>query len=281
MDQRGWKHFGARSLPENIYYRQERQQTHEHSLRSTFARVLVGFFVISGLIISVLYNPLFFVKTVRVEGVTSLPSEMLEKNIFTQLEGNRFGVVPKKNIFFIERKKIEEKIKEFVIPKELLITAEWGNVLEVKIQEYPIVLYWRESATMYSMNELGYITEQIPNTHKISPESITVEDSARSVGIGKQILTANQVRWLLNASGAIKKHIQMPITKIIVSQTHPSIVNLTLNGTIDIVATIDDSPEPQILRFKALRDSKPSLIPANQKQRHTIDLRFGEKIYYK
>ena len=281
MDQRGWKHYGTRSLPENTYYRQARQETQQHSQRSTFAHALIGVFALSGLVISVLYNPFFFIKAVRVTGVESLPPEIIEKNISAQLEGYRFGVVPRKNIFFIDRKKIEGGVKQFVIPEELTITAQWGNVLEVKIHEYPIVVYWRDGGTIYSMNELGYITEQIPNTHTVSQGSVTVEDSGRAVGIGKQILNPNQVQWLLAISEAVKRHIQIPITKIVVSQTHPSIVDLTLNNTIDVVATVDDPPEPQILRLKALMDSKPSFIPANQKQRHTIDLRFGEKIYYK
>jgi len=281
MDQRGWKHYGTRSLPENTYYRQERQDTKDQTQRSTLAHALIGVFTLVGLMISVLYNPFFFIKTVRVTGVESLPPEVIEKNISTQLEGYRFGVVPRKNIFFIDRKKIEDSVKQFLIPQELSITAQWGNVLEVKIHEYPIVLYWRDGGTIYSMNELGYITEQIPNTHSISQGGVIVEDSGRSVSIGKQILHPNQVQWLLAISEAVKQHIQIPIAKIIVSQTHPAIVDLTLNDTIDVVATIDDPPEPQILRLKALMDTKPSLMPANQKQRHTIDLRFGEKIYYK
>jgi len=278
MNQRGWKHFGTKSLPQNTYHSKERAITQKHVDRSWKARLLAGIFVSVGAMLTLLYHPFFSIQTVMIEGVESIPSATIKTVVERTLHGKQLSIIPRNNIFFLERSAIRAAVEEFLIPETITITPQWGKVLSIRITEYPIVVYWKEGSNKYSMNEKGFITEQIPNTYSIPKEGvIIIEDAARTVRIGSQILNSEQVVWLLRVTKLLKDQLNILPVAVIVSQTHSEIVQMRLER-LDLTLTFNDTPEAQILRLKVLTDSKPALL--TDTTRHTIDLRFGEKVYY-
>ncbi len=277
MNQRGWKHFGVKTLPENTYYKAERDTTVEHADRSKKARILAVMFTVLAVTLTLIYHPFFSIQTISITGVSSIPVETIREAVEQTLVGNQWHVIPKNNIFFVNHTHINQAIEHYIIPKSTTITPEWGKILSVQIVEYPVVLYWKQGNERYSINERGVITEQIPKTYTIRTDAVVIEDAGRTITIGSPIITNQQIQWLLNTSKLLRDQLQFVPKSVIVSNTHPDIVEIYFDH-LKLILTFDDTPQAQISRFKVLVDSKPTLM--TDTVRHSIDLRFGEKVYY-
>ena len=277
MNQRGWKHFGTRSLPKNTYYQKERAESKEYVGRTWPARVIASVFGVIAVALTLLYNPFFSLQTVSINGVHSVPPETIRTRVAETLNGRRWYIVPRNNIFFLDRGAIRSAIQEFLIPESIAITPEWGNILSIQINEFPVVLYWKEGNNRYSINQHGFITEQIPNSYIVPLGSVIVEDAGRTMTIGGQVMDVQQVRWVLDSAKLLKDQFHLQPVSVVVSRTVPDIVEIRLEY-ITLTMTYNDTPQAQISRLKVLVDTKPALL--TDKARHTIDLRFGEKVYY-
>ncbi len=273
MKHRGWKHFGSERVVENPYYHDIRSAVAQQSVRQRVAGYLLGGFGTITLMLIIFFHPILRIRSLSVSGAQRSFIPQVQQSVETILSKKQWGIVPNNHYFFYPKTEIEQAIQTIVYAQDINVSPQWGGILSIQITPYPITLYWHSQGQYYTVNKLGIITEQIP---KIEQASVIVEDIGRAVAIGKQIISADQVDWILGLVGGLNTSMSVQPDRLILSTTDPTIVQMNLYE-LQITFDMQQPVGPQILRFKVFLDSKPQSF---RQERHFIDLRFKEKIYY-
>jgi len=273
---RGWKHYGAGSVSKNPYYAEINDRIAVQSSRVQLAKWLGGFFLILGFGGIVFFHPTLRIRAVQITGVETVFVPQIQEAVTNILQQYRLKIFPNNHYLFYPEALLRNTIIQTIYAENISIKPQWGGVLAIDIQSYPTALFWKVGDTYYAINHQGFITEQIPKIDTIQ-DAVIIEDSGRSPQIGTLITTTEVVNWVLEANTAIKTHLNQSIQGVYLSLNHPEIVQIQIKQLL-ITLNREDPAEAQILRLKIFLGSKP---PIMIDEKHTIDLRFKEKIYYR
>ncbi|MBI5135319.1 hypothetical protein HZA86_03765 [Candidatus Uhrbacteria bacterium] len=273
MNRRGWRHFGPERVIENPYYRDIRSAVREQTVRQRVAMGLLFVCVVVTVILILLFQPALQIRSVTIDGTQRSFVEPVRAAVTQTLSQKRWGIIPNSHYLFYPRTQIEQQIQSIVYAQDVRIVPQWRGKLQITITPYPITLYWQSKGNYFSVNRKGYITEQIP---KIEEWGTIVEDVGREAAIGTQIIQTGQVDQILEITDGLKKAFALQPGYVFLSSTDPDVIQVKLN---DVLITFDmqSNVQAQILRFKIFVDSKGVGL---LKERHFVDLRFKEKIYY-
>ena len=243
------------------------------------ALVLLAVFVVAAIFTTLIAHPVLKIQTIELEGLPSQTAQKIEDHLNEALNGRRMGIFPRKNVLFLDRRRIRSVITAEFIPDEIRITPQWGRKLLVAVIPFPTVFYWKDHTGMYSVNQKGIITEQIPNKKPLQHTVTIGEDSARQVTLGKTILAQEEMEWTLSFMKEFQGVFNQTPSRLIFSVSHPEIVETEFMGSFITVSTRED-PRLQILRLELIVKKAAAVGGGNAlNNRRRIDLRFGEKIY--
>ena len=278
MQKRGWRNYPP-PAEGNPYYREARAWNDKTQRRERTARVLLAGFVVAAIVTTLIAHPVLKIQTIELEGLPSQTAQKIEDHLNEALNGRRMGIFPRKNVLFLDRRRIRSVITAEFIPDEIRITPQWGRKLLVAVIPFPTVFYWKDHTGMYSVNQKGIITEQIPNKKPLQHTVTIGEDSARQVTLGKTILAQEEMEWTLSFMKEFQGVFNQTPSRLIFSVSHPEIVETEFMGSFITVSTRED-PRLQILRLELIVKKAATVGGGNAlNNRRRIDLRFGEKIY--
>lgn len=271
---RGWKHYGQSAVSKNPYFSEINDRVATQYSRTRYAQWLGGSFVVIGFLLALFFHPAFRIHTVRIEGIDPIFIPEIQNSVQQILNSHRYKIIPNNHYLFYPATILHNTIAQVLYAKQISINPQWGRVLAITIIPYPTVLFWKAGDAFYAINHQGIITEQIPKIEHIN-ESIIIEDSAREVHIGQSIMNPEMVEWIIQADTAVHAQLNQNIKYVFLSLNHPEIVQIQLKQ-LSLTFDINNPVEAQILRLKIFLGSKPSIL----NEKHAIDLRFKEKIYY-
>jgi len=240
--------------------------------------VLLGFFVFSVLVLVILFSlDSLKIKTISVLGNESLPTGALEKKIGQFLNDKTFGLSLKNRIFYFPRKAIAAGLlADFPRVKSVEIENDFPSRIEVRIEERsPVALVCRkENKQCLYLDEGGFIFDGAPYfSSGVFLKFFSENDDIFQPGeflcdgdIFKQIFF-------------LQKRIQdfLPVEEIILTRDNLAKF-YTAEGFHFILNIYGDFDEvyknfsiffEEFLKTKKLKDIE------------YVDLRFGNKIYYK
>ncbi len=274
MMRRGWKHYGQSAVSKNPYFSEINDRVAAQYSRTRYAQWLGGSFIVVGLMLGLFLHPAFRISTVSIRGIDPVFIPEIQKSIEQILNSHQYTIIPNNHYLFYPSTIIHNTIAQVIYAKQILINPQWGRVLAIDITPYPMVLFWKSGDALYAINHQGIITEQIPKIEQLT-DAIIIEDSAREVRIGQSIMSSQIVEWITQADSIVHAQLNQNIQYVFLSLNHPQIVQIQLKQ-LSLTFDINDPVEAQILRLKIFLGSKPSIL----NEKHSIDLRFKEKIYY-
>lgn len=230
--------------------------------------VLAGFYFFA-------FSPYFQIKEVRVEGAQKISADTLRDFVRGALV-SKILFWPTKNIFAVNTEEIEKTgLAQFPPIYRLTIKRKLPNELLVKVVERMSVGQLCASGKCYMIDSAAVIFEQETEINPSAGLVIKLNDNF-ALAPGEPALTEAQMASVLalykSASekyGIALKEIAVEDKKLTAKTSEGWEIYFDANGNI----------AQQISNFEALVDKL--LWPGKRAGLEYIDLRFGDKVYYK
>lgn len=247
-----------------------------------------GLFFLVLLLVGVMYLPFLQIRDVKVAGAPEEDSSLVVRTVEAVLDGSYAFVIPKKFIFFYPRSAITASVGEaFPAFSSVKPSLSLFSGLSVQVtQRKPMSLWCGDvvpdsqaaytPGACYYMDETGFIYEQAP----VPPPSIFVWFYGaihQSKPIGATFLSADTLVRFTKLEQALKTA-GVPVRAILVIDDQDAELYLE-RGEKVIIAYADD-PGDVSDRLVSVLDAAP-LQKIDPRQLDYIDLRFGDKVYYK
>ncbi|HOZ36302.1 MAG TPA: cell division protein FtsQ/DivIB [bacterium] len=233
------------------------------------AIMVVGFFI---------YAPIFRIEKIVVSGINeadNLISVQLAVQKYTA--GFRFGIWPKNNILFLNKKGLVKFVEENALVQEVTISKKF-RILEIAGREKLPVLIWQEGEQHYYLDKNGWVMAAV-DKEKIKYNLTMIKSSTTTaVVVGAQIIDANSVSFIEAALEKLKARLGgWQIQKVEVKDFDGREINFYTNeGWYVILGRGGDIDEALVNLNNFLRQEE-----IDSGKLEYVDLRIPDKIFYK
>lgn len=236
------------------------------------------------------------IKKVIVVGNTNITSTEVQNIANEILDKKYLGIFSKRNAFIYPKGQITNTILE-VYPRieDMVVDTESLEILNIKIKERSAVAVWCAAVECYLVDDNGYIfAKSIENTENPvepsennSTSTVTVataepkiimrggDQLVGSEPIGKYIFTKKLYTDIRNTISELEED-KLKVSEVHVFSRDEIVFKLVGNGKL-----IFSDRKPFEVSLENLRSSLKSEVFVKAKQFEYIDVRFGNKVFYK
>lgn len=236
------------------------------------------------------------INSVEITGINPIDGEIIKNNIKDILSEKYFFLFPKRSIIFLPRKNIIEKIKsQYLIYKDIDISLDGLNTLKINITERYAQYLWcgndfvlsQEKKTCYFMDEEGYIYSSAPyfsGDVYFKFFGGILSDYENPIG---HIFLKEKIKEIDKLRKMLEKIDIKPVSLFVKEDGDMEFYLLSLFSSIQlpprIIFNINSEYEKLVENLEIVFNSEQFLneYKNSQKELEYIDLRFGNKVYYR
>ncbi|MDO8669599.1 MAG: hypothetical protein Q7K65_04875 [Candidatus Buchananbacteria bacterium] len=226
------------------------------------------------LVYVIIYSDLFKIQTIEVNGAELINQIELEQIVDEQLNTWRWFVLPQKNLLFVSKKKIAEAISKKYGLDNIEINRGWKKIT-INIKEKISYLIINSNEKLFFTDKQGIVIREVPEEEKDKYlGEFPILNTTQEINIGTEALSPQMVDFILRLDEKIKSfNIEIKnyesggLTEVTL------ITKIGWRAHFDINNNFDTSIENlQMVLNQKVKD---------QNSLEYIDLKFGDKIYYK
>jgi len=247
----------------------------------TIAGMIVLVFVIFNFLF---FNSYFLADNIIIEGSERIDEYKVYNIVNKQLQQKRFLFLNQQNIFSFSKRQVKKEILKNYLVDNLEINKNLPKTIKISFNEIIPAAVWCEEEQYYyidsSLNVLLKIESLEINTNDfIVLKSADRKPQIKTQGVNKKVMVGEE--YLRACLGLAKraKSINLNINNICEINKPEATVDLGVNEGPKIYFNIEDELEKQFKKLEVLLAEK--IKGDGLKKLEYIDLRFGEKIYYK
>jgi len=300
---------------ENHLFRRKKQEKGSGTLRSKISLIFL-FLAILAWFGFIFYIPYFTISNFDFTGTDQPLAEKLTIALKGEFDSHKFFVLNRSNYFVFNETKFREKLSEMFILSNLEISKKFPNIIAINAKEKTRSLALIANNEAYFIDYKGMVIDVLKNTEKsyipdTSRSSGTCEKTMENTSgssdtcIPQKIVISDSITsqmpqvMIKNTSNAINARIsvfnELQVSTIIeiyeklntegmatdiIDLETPEDTKITVKtkeGFL-IYLTTEDTIENQIENLKIVLKEK---IGENRVNLQYIDLRFGDKVYFK
>ncbi len=247
-------------------------------------KLVLGFLIllfIFGCATAFFYISYLRIKKISIEGNSSLSTEKISGEVSDYLNGKFFRIFPRDNILILPKEAIVSNLlSKFPRIKEVSLNKNFPDSISVKIKE-------RQQEALLCINDSpsaggcafidknGYVFEKAPYFSGDVYLKFFDERESPLGTIGFQIIPEEQFKKLIDFRNFVSGE-NIKISKIILKKE--GIYEADTSEEWHIL--LNEQNEPQI-SYENLKISLDSKIQGDRQKLEYIDLRFGNKVFYK
>jgi len=270
----------------------ELKKRRRRAILNKFLILLLGLLVVFGLLayLSRLNN--LNIAEIQISGNKVVETEMIKTTVEQEITGKYLWLFPKTNILYYPQNTIRNVLQgEFKRLKDINFSIENNKILKVSLTERVAKYTWCGNTLLinnqkcYFLDEDGYIFDEAPyfsgevyfkfyGSTDILPEIL---GSAFAKGNFKQLISFKDVLIDLNLKPVMLSIAENGVIEIFLSK------NASIAIGPKIILKIDSDFQNVAENLKAALNTEPLLSKFKNKYSSLlyIDLRFGNKVYYK
>lgn len=253
---------------------------------------LLGLSLAGGLVYLLLFSPLFQVEEIRVSGNEEVGSSRLrgalESRLEKELRAGPFLLARSKSVFLFSGLNTSREIKK-TFPRLGKVRIKRGlpNAIVLEVEERsPFAEVCEPGGRCFKVDEKGVAFkesasvkegEEEVRVFQIKKEDLVLELRDRNIELGKEAIASIYLRGAAEVRKAISENQKMEAEKFVISSENSLIVKCKQGFAIyfDLNASVRD----QLSNLDLLLKEK--IGEGEIKNLHYIDLRFGNRVYYK
>ena len=252
----------------------QKKERRRHRFKKFFYSLIVV--AVLGVLYVLFFSPFFKITNVEINGLEKVHRENLESIIDDyQSSSRRLFIFSKNNFWFSDKLELIDRIEERYAFEELSVKKRFPNKLIINLKEKASAINWMVGNMCYHLDLSGMAIEYCENGQGL----ISIRDQvAEAVEIGEVVVEAEVLEYIVELdtqARSILKDIYHPLfyeknmdTLIVKMETGPEIRFNCAIGAGEQVSRLD-----LLIKDSSVKDSYDGLS--------YIDLRFGEKVYYK
>lgn len=216
------------------------------------------------------------IKKVSLEGNSSLSTEKILSEVSDYLKGKYFHIFPRDNILILPKEAIiSNLLSKFPRMKEVSLTKNFPDSISVKIKErqQEAILCINEECAF--IDENGYVFEKAPYFSGDVYLKFFDERESSPGTIGLQLIPEEQFKKLIDFKDLVSRE-NIKISKIILKKEGIYEIDISEGWYI----LLNEQNEPKI-SYENLKITLDSKVKENRQNLEYIDLRFGNKVFYK
>lgn len=251
--------------------------------KNTFKAVIFFVAFLAGMtaIVSFFYIPFFKIKSISMstDGIISIDAvtEIAEK----ELSGKHLSLFPKSNIFLLPKKNIAKSLVEGIPRiKTVRLDREFFDGLSIQIMERKNKALLCKKESCAAVDEDGFVFEKTPYVSggiiiKFYDQRGSEEGESPESATGKSMLLPAQFKKIMDFVGLVAKS-GGEATEIFLKKE--DIYEVMTKEGWRILINAKNEPDKAFANMMTAIESE---IKEKRKKLDYIDLRFGNKVYYK
>jgi len=241
----------------------------------TFLFLIPLFIFVS--IIALFYIPYFKIKKISIEGNSSLDQEKITAEISKYLNDKQFKIFPRDNILILSKKEIINNLLEkFPRLKTVSLIKNFPNSISLKVTEHnseALFCFKNKDDGCAFIDQDGFVFEKAPY---FSPGVYLtfLEEATSTWKLNFQVIPEEQFKKLIDFKNLLAGE-GIKILQIIIKKE--GIYELQTNEGWSILLNEKNDSQLTYQNLKTTLDQ----IKDKRKNLDYIDLRFGNKVFYK
>ncbi|MEK7203153.1 MAG: FtsQ-type POTRA domain-containing protein [Patescibacteria group bacterium] len=249
--------------------------------------------LIVGALYFIFYSDFFEVKNIDVSGNKNIITEEIIEIAERQIEKRRFFIFSQRNFFMFNGTQLEDIIAERFFLEKVKVKKILSNKIKIEIFERSTSVVWISRSRAYYIDPEGLVISMVVDkdiTKETIADQVAIyrhqiiaynlpyiyDVEGREVEVGKKIASPRLVSFIIDLVGKLPKALSYEISYYNYNAQSREIAAVTAEGW-QIKFSFDSDLETQIDNLSLLLKEKIK----NTKQLDYIDLRFGERIFYK
>lgn len=294
------KDYHEKDVVNHLFLR-KRQEKRPKTLRSRITLILL-FLTILAWLGFIFYIPYFTIKNLDFSGTDKSLAEKIDITFKGELESRKFFILNKSNYFVFNEVNFKQKLEDMFMLSELEIVKKFPNIIAIKAEEKTTSLVVIVNNDAYFVDYNGMVIDVLKDTEKLfsfdtsgtsntagTPKIAILENNASqipqvelknttgAINARINVFNGDQVSTILEIYEKLNKEGIMIINFILDDAQDTKITTKTKEGFL-IYFTSEDTIQNQIDNLKIILREK---IGDNRSNLQYIDLRFGDKVYYK
>jgi len=230
-------------------------------------------------IVALFYIPYFKIKKISIEGNSSVDSEKIMANVSNYLAGKEFKIFPKDNFLILSKKEIVDSIlKEFPRLKKVSLNKNFPDTISIKVTERnneALFCFQNKDEGCAFIDEDGFVFDKAPYFSAGVYLSFFNDTASTTWKLDFQVIPEEQFKKLIDFKNLLTEE-NIKIFQIILKKE--GIYQLQTSEGWYILLNEQSNIR---LSFDNLKTTLDSTIKNNRQKLDYIDLRFGNKVFYK
>jgi len=240
-----------------------------------FFRFLILILILIGsLFYFLFFSSIFQIEKIEIVGNQKVNPQNLKKFLQDQIQKNIFGF-KSESIFLLNPKKIEKSIQDQFPPVfEVDLKRRFPNQLFLEIKEREAIAIFQKNGNQFLLDREGIIFDWAKDLDLIMIENLTLK---KELVFGKKVIPKENLSQILKIKDLIEKNSDLKIKKAsLISEQRADFLT---TEDWQIYFNLRDNLENQVSNLILVLEKE-----ITDKKRETIkyiDLRFGNRVYYK
>ncbi|MFH0779553.1 MAG: hypothetical protein V1928_01715 [Parcubacteria group bacterium] len=261
----------------NLDYKNPRIIRDQAKAKSRWIKLalLFVFVAIAGLAYLIWLSPVFQIKQVEISGLNKVKRESLDKIIDQYRFSRKWLAFSRNNFWIFNCNDVKNAIAEKYFFDDLKIEKKLLNRVEIGLKEKESTVNWFSKGQCFRLDPSGLAIEYCEDSGGL----LKIRNMQNSdLSIGQRAINAGELAGIIAFNEQLSRLIKGKWTIAIYEKTANSLMAKTLEGAAIYFNSALPAAE-QIGRLAALMNQ--SDIKSNLGKINYIDLRFGDKVYYK
>lgn len=228
------------------------------------------------------FSAYFRIKSIIINGSERISSKELEDLVWAQSDKKKFLAIPQKNIFVFNADSLYSDLNEKYGFEQLAVSKKLPDKIIISIEEKKYSAVWHEKSNdkYYFIDDSGgLINETSPLELKDKTYPIIEHDGGDIIENKAIKGQTDNIKYILNLNNELKNvNLGMDIGGRYRIDNEVNTIKLVINNGTKIYFNSKEAADKQINKLKAIVGEK---IKNDLYKKAYIDLRFGDKIYYR
>jgi len=261
----------------SLDYSNPRLAREKEKKRNALKRVLL---ILSGIIAAGLFylfcfSPVFIIKEIEIQGLNKIKRENIDSIVNKYRSERKWFIFSRKNILFFNTKEIKKKITEHYWFENLEIEKDLPDKVTIKLIEKESAINWMTNNVCFHLDLTGTPIEYCESAGGL----ITIKDLKNApMEIGKSSVPKYELDYLINLDQQLKLVTENKF-KLMYYEKQDNMLTVKTDEQLVLLLNENIAAEEQAMRLRIILDQAD--VKGNWGKLNYIDLRFGDRVYYK
>lgn len=260
-------------------------QEHQQKKRWWLFRYKSVYLSLTGVIILGLgylffYSPVFRLTELETKGLRDIGFEEMDNLVKDQENQRRFLIFKQNNFFLFSKNQLKDNLNKKYALEILEIKKKPFHKLSIYLQEQTSAITWISGDKFYYLDLSGQVISEVPFKDPNPNFPRIYDESSQPVQYNQEIISSRQIRFIIDVISKLPLRtgdIEISYFKL-ASRKSSELKLMTMQGWEIYFNTNLDVAE-QLDKLALVYEKK--IKPQGVENLHYIDLRFGNRVFYK